>query len=262
MTIQVDGMRRLADSLVSSAEGLVAAEKILHVQTADAAGVRVADLAEMRAAVAQLNADTDEAIATIAAARVEQAAADAAARADTEAARVEQAAADAAARADASAARVELAAADREVRVGDLAAMSEAVAQLNADTDQVIAEFGAIRTEGAGLLRKAMQTIKNIRRGEATNLPAKKPTRKPREATASAEPPAEPVAESDVDPDRRPTPTEIFAFIADHPDGATLVDMEGNFGTPRIVLQRPVKRMLEVDHQIVRDDATGRYFAI
>ena len=193
MSSQVDGMRKLADSLMSSAEVVLAAEKILHLEAAAAAGVRVADFAQM-----------------------------------------------------------------------------------SADTDEAIAEFGAIRTEGADLLRKAMQTIQNIRRGEATNVPAEKPTRKPREASAPVEPaaevapavpaaevaPAEPVAESGGDPDRRPTPTEIFAFIANNPDGASLMDMEAHFGTPRIVLQRPVKQMLEVDHEIVRDDVTGRYFAI
>ena len=243
MSSQVDGMRKLADSLMSSAEVVLAAEKILHLEAAAAAGVRVADFAQM-------SADTDEAITAMAAARVEQAAADVAARADAEAA------------------RVDLAAAAAGVRVADFA-------QMSADTDEAITAFGAIRTEGADLLRKAMQTIQNIRRGEATNVPAEKPTRKPREASAPAkpvaepvvaepvvEPPAEPVAESGGDPDRRPTPTEIFAFIADNPDGASLMDMAAHFGTPRIVLQRPVKQMLEVDHEIVRDEATGRYFAI
>ena len=235
MSSQVDGMRKLADSLMSSAEVVLAAEKILHLEAAAAAGVRVADFAQM-------SADTDEAITAMAAARVEQAAADVAARADAEAA------------------RADLAAAAAGVRVVDFA-------QMSADTDEAIAEFGAIRTEGADLLGKAMQTIQNIRRGEATNVPAEKPTRKPREASAPVEPvaevaPVEPVAESGGDPDRRPTPTEIFAFIANNPDGASLMDMEAHFGTPRIVLQRPVKQMLEVDHEIVRDDVTGRYFAI
>ena len=258
MTSQVDGMRKLADSLVSSAEVVVAAEKILHLEAVAAAGVRVADLAEMSAAVAQMHADTDEAITAMAAARVEQAAADVAARADAEAA------------------RLELAVAAAGVRVADLAEMSAAVAQMHADTDEAIAAFGTARTEGADLLRKAMQTIQNIRRGGAANPLAKKPSRVPREATAPAEPvaatapaepvaataPAEPVAEVGVDTHRRPNPTEIFAFIANNPDGASLLDMEVHFGTPRIVLQRPVKQMLEVDHQIVRDDLSGKYFAI
>ena len=242
MTSQVDGMRKLADSLVSSAEVVVAAEKILHLEAVAAAGVRVADLAEMSAAVAQMNADTDEAITAMAAARVEQAAADVAARADAEATRVEQAVAAAG------------------IRVADLA-------QMSANTDEAITAMAAARTEGADLLRKAIQTTQNIRRGGAANPLAKKPSRAPREATVPAEPvaevaPAEPVAEVGVDTHRRPNPTEIFAFIANNPDGASLLDMEVHFGTPRIVLQRPVKQMLEVDHQIVRDDLSGKYFAI
>ena len=80
MSTQVDGMRKLADSLVSSAEVVVAAEKILHLEAAAAAGIRVADLAQM-------SANTDEAITAMAAARVEQAVADVAARADAEATR-------------------------------------------------------------------------------------------------------------------------------------------------------------------------------
>jgi hypothetical protein len=212
----------------------------------------------MRATVAQMNADTNDAITAMAAARMEQTATDVAARTDAESARKEQASVAA------------------EARMADLAETRATVAQMNADTNDAITAMAAERTEGADLLRKAMETIQNIRRGGAANPIVKKPSRETPEATTPAEPvtdvapaepvtdvaPAEPVTDVGMETNRRPTPTEIFAFIANNPDGASLMDMEAHFGTPRIVLQRPVKQMLEVDHQIVRDDATGRYFAI
>jgi len=226
-------MRKLVESLVSSAEGLVASEKTRHAEAAADHSARVEDLAAMSADVAQMRADTNAAVAA------------------TEAARVEQAAADAAARADFEAARLADAAADHSARVEDIAVISADVVQMNLDTDAEIAEFAASRTESADLLNMALRTINDIRNGVVAAPPAKK-ARAPRKAAAVIE----------WGPDHRPTRDDIFAFIADHPDGVSLVEMEAHFNTARIVLQRPVKEMYEVDHQVTRDEDSGKYFAV
>ncbi len=192
--------------------------------------------------------------------------------------------------------RLELASVDRGERLSNIAAMSEDVAQMRADTDAAVAELSATRVQSASLLQTALLTISDIRSGWNANpepkksKPAAETTVEPKKskpaADAAVEPkkskPAadaavepkksKPAAEATVEPkkskpaagaqDRRPTKAEIFSFIADHPSGISLVEMEEYFSTPRIVLQRPVKEMYETDHEVTRDDETGKYFAV
>jgi len=249
MTSQVDGMRRLVESLVASAEEIVAGEAA-RLEQADAdSQVRVEDIAVISADVAQMRADTNAAVAAAEAGRIEQAAADADARADAEAARLEQADA------------------DSQVRVADIAVISADVAQMRADTNEAVADLSESRIESAELLQTGLRAMNEIRRGmDAAPVPSKaKAKAKAKSAPAgSSGRDAAPTSgrNGDWDQERRPTRAEIFSFIADHPDGVSLVDMEEHFGTPRIVLQRPVKEMYEVDHEVSRDEESGRYFAV
>jgi|GEM_PF-6137248 len=251
MSSQVNDMQRLVESLVAGTERRVVGEKSRLEQVGLDARERLSDIAAMRA-------DADAAVAA------------------TEEARVEQAAADAAARAEAEAVRLETAAVDARERLSDIAAMRADVAQMRADADAAVAEFSAIRVQSVGLLQTALLTISDIRSGRNAALaPKKSKLRVPRRVAeptveTTVEPVAEPTVETTVEPvaeagweqDRPPNKTEIFSFIADHPDGVSLVEMEAYFGTPRIVLQRPVKEMYETDHQVTRDDQTRRYVAV
>jgi len=291
MTSQVDNMRQLAESLVASAEALVAGAETRQRESAAQHEERIEDLAAMSEAVAQMRADTDAEVAATEAARKEQAAEDAAARAEFETARLEQAGADkhereqdiaamaadvaqmradtdaevaateaarkaqaaddAAARAEFETARLEQADADKQGRIEHVMSISAGVRQMNLDNDAIVAEYAATRVAGAEILGTAMRAINDIRNGVVSAPPAKKAKPKPKAA-----PKPEPEADS------RPSPDQIFAFIADNPDGVSLAEMEAHFGTPRIVLQRPVKEMLDVDHEITKDEATGKYFAV
>jgi len=247
MTSQVDGMRRLVESLVASAEEIVAGEAA-RLEQADAdSQVRVEDIAVISADVAQMRADTNAAVAAAEAGRIEQAAADADARADAEAARLEQADA------------------DSQVRVADIAVISADVAQMRADTNEAVADLSESRIESAELLQTGLRAMNEIRRGmDAAPVPSKAKAKAKSAPAGSSGRDAAPTSgrNGDWDQERRPTRAEIFSFIADHPDGVSLVDMEEHFGTPRIVLQRPVKEMYEVDHEVSRDEESGRYFAV
>ena len=160
--------------------------------------------------------------------------------------------------------RLEQVGLDARERLSDIAAMRADVAQMRADADAAVAEFSAIRVQSVGLLQTALLTISDIRSGRNAALaPKKSKLRVPRRvAEPTVETTVEPVAEAGWEQDRPPNKTEIFSFIADHPDGVSLVEMEAYFGTPRIVLQRPVKEMYETDHQVTRDDQTRRYVAV
>ncbi|MEI8084008.1 MAG: hypothetical protein WCI74_19395, partial [Actinomycetes bacterium] len=140
------------------------------------------------------------------------------------------------------------------------------------------------RVEAAAVLREGLAAMSVIRGGgeapEAPSSPAapiEAKVEEPEQSIAAVPQPAEvaaqeqgapePVADEEEtavkwDKDHRPTPAEIFEFIANNPDGVSLVDMEKHFSTPRIVLQRPVKEMCDVGNEVRRDEATGRYYAV
>ncbi|MEI8080951.1 MAG: hypothetical protein WCI74_03805, partial [Actinomycetes bacterium] len=168
MASQVDEMRRLVESLIASAEGVVSGEQIRVSSAGEAAAARALQFNERAATV-------DGFINGLSDARVESSAADSAARADAEGLRREQAASDAQARADDFAqmsvdvnmtvagmtatrsaqatadwaARTDAEALRTEQAEADAQARAAQFAQMSADVDAQIAELQATRAAQA-----------------------------------------------------------------------------------------------------------------
>ena len=84
--------------------------------------------------------------------------------------------------------------------------------------------------------------------------PAKKPARAAKAKPAGAAKAAKP---------RRGQPasvTAISSYLADHPGGVKLAELEGQFSSPRSVLSRILKEMI-ADHAVRREEKTRLYFA-
>ena len=255
MTSQVIEMRRLIENLLTSVEGINAAvaeravsEERRVVSAGEAAQARVMEFTDRAMTV-------NDFISSLGSSRVEQSAADTAARTDSEAARIEQSAA------------------DSQVRVAD-------VAQMSADVSVSMAANASDRVDMAKIWREGLEALRGARSGTDTVEAANKQEPRVAPQTNKQEPrvaaqtsaPSESVLEPAVTAaeapavtwgeGRRPTRTEIYAFIADHPDGVTLVEMETHFNTPRIVLQVPVKELCERLNEVRRDESTRRYIAV
>lgn len=56
------------------------------------------------------------------------------------------------------------------------------------------------------------------------------------------------------------TTAAVFRYLANHPDGVKLTELEAHFGTPRIVLARILSKMI-ADNRVRKDEKTRRYFA-
>ncbi len=242
MANRIDVMQRLAESLVEGTERRVISEKNRLEQAAFDSRGRLSDIAAMSADVAQMRADTDAAVAA------------------TEQARVEQAVVDAADRAEAEGIRLEQAAFDSRGRLSDIAAMSADVAQMRADTDAAVAELTAISAQSADILRAALHTASEIRSGRSASVVKQKSKLEYFEPVVDVVVEPEPVA--DADQGRLPNKPELFAFIADHPDGVTLDEISEHFGVKHKDFRRPLKEMYKSDHDVTLDNQTGRYFAV
>ena len=103
--------------------------------------------------------------------------------------------------------------------------------------------------------------------------PAERRARQPRPAAVTvpvpAEPPAEPPgAGSGAEPAEsaepakagHASPEEIYAYLAEHPDGVKLAELEGHFHSPRIVMAQSIHEMIK-NKQVRRDERTRLYFA-
>lgn len=253
MATRVDEGRQLVEGLLASAQARVDEEAERVARADEEAGSRATAFVERRAAVSEF---LDELSAT----RVQQAGEDGQARAAVEAARVQQANADGQVRAadvaqrhadvaqtlgELSATRLQQAEADGQARAAE-------VDQMRADAGAAVRANASERAEVAGLWREAMAALRAMRGGTAPPDP-KKQAPKGRVAAVKTEAPS--------GAQQGPSRDEIFGFIADHPDGVTLVQMEEHFEVARIVLTREIKELCESD-SVRKDEEDKRYFAV
>ncbi|MDP4013252.1 MAG: hypothetical protein Q8P38_01315 [Candidatus Nanopelagicales bacterium] len=125
----------------------------------------------------------------------------------------------------------------------------EEVAQRVADVAADLTELADDRAGAADLWREGVKARSDIRSGGA---PAAKPkAAKPKAAKPKAAPATK----------RRPTSGEIFSYLADSPDGKTLVELGEHFDVARIVLTRSLKELRD-QNLVSQDEATKTYLAI
>jgi hypothetical protein len=72
--------------------------------------------------------------------------------------------------------------------------------------------------------------------------------------------PAAAAPEVPVEAHKVPSDHAVFSYLADHPDGVRLVDLEAHFGVPRIRLVQTVGRLIE-SNKARRDEERKLYFA-
>ena len=102
---------------------------------------------------------------------------------------------------------------------------------------------------------------KPVVKATAAKPAVKKPVVK-KPAVKKPEPVVQPKPVADADQGRMPNKPEIFAFIADHPDGVTLDEISEHFGVKHKDSRRTLKEMYESEHNVTLDNQTGRYFAV
>ena len=66
--------------------------------------------------------------------------------------------------------------------------------------------------------------------------------------------------ESSTESRTMPSDDMVFSYLADHPDGVRLMELEEHFGVPRIRLSHVIGRLIE-DNKAIRDTERKLYFA-
>lgn len=156
-------------------------------------------------------------------------------------------------------------------------------AEVARDLDQFAAQRDGLARDlrAFGQTWKAFtQTMHAARGGLAPRTPASQPappapSPEPTRPTPASQPPPPAPSPEPTQPTSavRPGSTEeeslasstlstdeIFSFLADHPDGVRLVEMEAHFGVPRIRLAVAVNRLIE-ENRAFKDDERKLYFA-
>ncbi|MDZ4249152.1 MAG: hypothetical protein U0990_03565 [Candidatus Nanopelagicales bacterium] len=135
----------------------------------------------------------------------------------------------------------------------------EEVAQRAADVAADLTELADDRAGAADLWREGVKARSDIRSGGA---PAAKPkAAKPKAAKPKAAKPKAAKPKAAPATKRRPTSGEIFSYLADSPDGKTLVELGEHFDVARIVLTRSLKELRD-QNLVSQDEATKTYLAI
>ncbi len=152
--------------------------------------------------------------------------------------------------------------ADRIQGVSDLMdAFHQARAEMAAEQRETFAGYRADRKALAEDLAEFSQVWRDFciaMQGRPTSVPPGPP---PLKVEVKPVPPPRPV-EPGIAAETREAPSgeAVFGYLADHPDGARLVELEAHFGTSRIRLVTIVTRLIE-ENKARKDESLKLYFA-
>ncbi|MBI4317322.1 MAG: hypothetical protein HY675_02435 [Chloroflexi bacterium] len=161
---------------------------------------------------------------------------------------------------EASAAHSAMAKAQRE-------SLEAGQAALHAQVSATLAGFHSARQELAADLAQfshAWQNFANVmqarRAGIAPSPPP--PEAKPAPTKAAKASPSAPHAppQTRAQAQEAPSDEDVFSYLADHPDGVRLIELEAHFGTPRIRLVPTITRLIE-QNKARKDEELKLYFA-
>jgi len=143
------------------------------------------------------------------------------------------------------------------------------VRDLRAQAQVRKAEVAAIAKEAAAIVKEADTFVKDLARGSARRhidiwggvAPAKVKAAPPKPAPPVAEIPEEAPAEA---PAAEAVPAgelrdRVFSYLADHPDGAKLVEIEEALGIARIRVANVIRELID-DNKVEKREML--YFAI
>ncbi len=147
---------------------------------------------------------------------------------------------------EAEAERLEQTKADLKQRLGQA---KERVASVN----QLLGEFRAEGEKTAAAWQKLANIVQGKRGMKAVEItvPPKAPP-----AEEEAMPPAEP---AEMAPGKADLSDGVFAYLADHPDGARMTELEEEFGTARIQMAQILKGLMD-ENKVEKRDMD--YFAL
>jgi hypothetical protein len=164
-------------------------------------------------------------------------------------------------------------------RRADVAALRSQVATMRADTDAFVGHLhkvstgrrravAAIRADADAFVRHLHNKVGADRRADVAAIrtlvwggaaPARRAAPRPRAAAPPAPPPAAPAAAKAASPGTTALRDVVFGYLADHPDGARLTDMEREFGMARIQIAKALHGLID-DNKVEKRDLL--YFAI
>ena len=146
----------------------------------------------------------------------------------------------------------------RERRAG----MASRRVEVAATQDELHRERAAVRAEllevGA-IWRDHSAAIASLRGRASVSVPEATRAGVP-ELEAPAEPEEATARESPAEEARPVSAVTALGYLANHPDGVKLTELEASFNTPRIVLARILSEMI-ADNRVRRDEKTRLYFA-
>ncbi len=188
-------------------------------------------------------------------------------------------------RADVAALRSQVATmrADADAFVGHLHKVSgdrrSEVATMRADIDAFVGhlhkvstdrrrDVAAIRADADAFVRHLHNKVGADRRADVAAIrtlvwggaaPIRRAAPRPRAAAPPAPPPAAPAAAKAESPETVALRDVVFGYLADHPDGTRLTDMEREFGIARIQIAKTLHGLID-DNKVEKRDLL--YFAI